>query len=155
MARKGIEFELKPKEITIYDLKLIEQVGDNQFKFDIICSSGTYIRSIARDLAELLGTYGCMSFLERTETGIFTIKTSIALDEILKKNLDDCLLSPLDVFNNFDIVEIDQKLFTDVLNGKRPSFKKLNNQTFIIYNNDIVGVAKLDSDELILDTFLY
>ena len=71
LARAGIEFELKPKLITIHKLELVEQISDNRFKFDIVCSSGTYIRSIARDLASILNTYGCMSYLERTETGRF------------------------------------------------------------------------------------
>ena len=96
-----------------------------------------------------------MSFLERTETGNFTIETAIALNDILDKVLGDCLLSPIDVFDNFDVVEINDKIFVDVLNGKRPVFTKFNNQTFIVYKNKIVGVARVNSEELILDTFLY
>ena len=157
LARKGLEFELKPKTITIYQLEVLEQLSDFQFKFDIICSSGTYIRSIARDIATLLDTYACMSYLERTETGNFNLVSSVSLNDLLEDNVDinQYIISPIDVFSNFDSVEIDSYTFNDLINGKRPKYRKFVNNTFVLHNNELVGVARKNSDELILDTFLY
>ena len=157
LARKGIEFKLKPKEIIIYKLDLIEQVSENRFKFDIVCSSGTYIRAIARDIANLLNTYACMSYLERSQTGIFNIETSINLDDLINTDnkLEDIILSPIDVFSNFDILNVDINTFKDLINGKKPKISEIKNNTFVVFENKIVGVSKPQKDYLHLDTFLY
>ena len=156
LARSGVKFELKPKEIIIYKLDLIEKISDYQYKFDILCSSGTYIRAIGRDIANLLNTYACMSFLERTETGNFKLDTSILFDDILTSNdLANNLMTVSDAFPDFDIIDIDKSMYNDVINGKRPKFEKISKNTFIRCDNNIIGVAKLNSEHLILDTFLF
>lgn len=156
LARNGVQFELKPKEITIYKLDLIEKVSEYQYKFDIVCSSGTYIRAIGRDLAKILNTHACMSFLERTETGNFKLESSIKFDDLLNiDNLQGSLMSIDEAFPDFDVIDIDSKLCEDVINGKRPDFQILVKPTFIRCNGHIVGVAKINSDKLILETFLY
>ena len=156
LAREGISFELNPKRLTIYEIVLIEQVSDYQYKFDIECSSGTYIRAIARDLAELCGTYGCMSYLERTETGVFTKETAIRLEDLLEeKTCNNYIISPIDAFKNFDTYSIDDNTKNDLLNGKKPKSIVFDKPTFILNNNELLGVARTNSKELILDTFLY
>ena len=82
IARNGGSVELKPKEIEIYDIKLIREFADNNFQFEIICSSGTYIRSICRDLAYKLSTYGTMLSIIRTKCGVFCIENSCTLKDI-------------------------------------------------------------------------
>ena len=156
LAREGVEFELKPKTITIYQLDLIEQVSDTRYKFDIICSSGTYIRAIARDLAQLCETFGCMSYLERTETGSFSKDNAIKLDELLEEDsCEEYLISPLDAFSNFDKFEVNNQIMIDLINGKRHKCLPFKNPTFILCDNEIIGVAKCNTSELIIDTFLY
>lgn len=86
LARKGVDFELKPKEITIYSIDLMERVEDNVFKLFIECSSGTYIRSICRDIAYRLGTYATMTDLIRTRCGIFSIVESFTIEDISNGN---------------------------------------------------------------------
>ena len=87
LARAGIEFELEAKQVTIYDLQTLGRVEDkeNTFRLRIRCGGGTYIRSLARDIAEALGTKGIMSALRRTQSGIFTIEKSIPF-ALLEKN---------------------------------------------------------------------
>jgi len=157
LARKGLDFELKPKVITIYKLEVIEQISDFQFKFDIICSSGTYIRAIARDISTLLDTYACMSYLERTETGNFNLNTSVQLNDLLEENVDirNYIISPIDAFPNFDKVEIDADTFNKLINGKKIQYRIFVNDTFVLHNKELVGVARRNSRELVLDTFLY
>jgi len=70
LARMGSVVELKPKEIEIYDLKLLRSFGNNNFQFEITCSSGTYIRSLCRDIAYKLSTYGTMVSIIRTKCGV-------------------------------------------------------------------------------------
>jgi tRNA pseudouridine55 synthase len=72
LARAGIDFELKPKEIDISRFELLEHKG-KQFSFVIECSSGTYIRAIGRDLADLIGTPVCMIKLVRVEATLLIL----------------------------------------------------------------------------------
>lgn len=82
IVRNGGSVELKPKEIEIYDIKLIREFADNNFQFEITCSAGTYIRSICRDLAYKLSTYGTMLSIIRTKCGVFCIENSCTLEDI-------------------------------------------------------------------------
>ena len=77
LARAGIEFELAPKKIVIHDMSVQGQVNETTFRVKIRCGGGTYIRSIGRDLAEILGTNAVMSALRRTQSGIFTEDNAI------------------------------------------------------------------------------
>ncbi len=156
LARQGVNFELKPKKITIFKIELVDQISDFQFKFDITCSSGTYIRAIGRDIAELCGTYACMSFLERTQTGNFDIDNSIQLEDILSKdNLDNYLITPVEAFSNFNTYNVSRDIANDIINGKRPKCEGFNVPTFILSDNILLGVARCNVPEIIIDTFLY
>ncbi|MBQ7352065.1 MAG: tRNA pseudouridine(55) synthase TruB [Clostridia bacterium] len=156
LARQGIEFELKPKDVQIYDIKLLEQVSVTQFKFEITCSSGTYIRSIARDMATSLGVVGCMIFLERVETGEFSKDSSTELESILcSDSLSNFLISPTQAFSNVPVCNINKEQFEDLINGKKFSFSRFNTPTFIVYASKLVGLAKENVDYLSLSAFLY
>lgn len=155
LARAGVEFELKPKKVSIYKIELLEKVGKNRYKFLIQCSSGTYIRAIARDMASAMGTLGSMSYLERTETGVFSLDTSIELNTILDGKIEDYLMSPIDAFPNFDVHRINDKELCDVLNGKLVPCDAFEKDTFIVYDDKVVGVALPNLDYIKLNTFLY
>lgn len=78
LARAGVEFELAPKTVNIYDIAMLGSgEAKNSYRFQIRCGGGTYIRSIARDMAFALGTNGVMSALRRTKSGVFTAENAI------------------------------------------------------------------------------
>lgn len=156
LARKGVDFELQPKRVKIHNINYLEQVGENSFRFEIECSSGTYIRSIARDMGTAVKCVGCMSALERIITGNFTKESAILLDDLLEtSNLDNVLISPQDAFPNIATLEIDKTTFEDLINGKQVNSHEVNVDTFILYNNCLVGLAKPSANRLKLDVFLY
>ncbi len=66
LARKGKTVERKPRPITIYELELGEQIGENEYALRVKCSKGTYIRTLCQDIGDALGCGGCMSSLRRT-----------------------------------------------------------------------------------------
>ncbi len=81
LARKGVEFELQPREIEIHSLELL----DYQFPFfrvKIDCGSGTYVRSLGRDIARGLGTEAIMTELTRTRVGGFELADCVPYDAI-------------------------------------------------------------------------
>lgn len=155
LARKGIDFEISPKCVKINYIKLIDRVDETSFRFEISCSSGTYIRSIARDLAKELGTFACMSALERIETGSFSMKNYVDLDTLINGSIEDYLISPLSAFPNVPIINISYNQFKDLIDGKEVMYKNLDKPTFVLYDNKIVGLAESGRNNIKLCTFLY
>ena len=83
LARNNKEFEIKPRKIQIHSLKLLKTSGKTA-DFITTCGKGTYIRSLAQDIARSLDTYGYVSKLERTKVGQFTKENSVKLSELEK-----------------------------------------------------------------------
>lgn len=83
--REGLSVELKPRLVTVPEFEVLElRQGDGRCEIDVVvsCSSGTYIRSLARDLGEALGVGGHVSMLRRTRVGPFRIEHSRTLEKL-------------------------------------------------------------------------
>jgi tRNA pseudouridine55 synthase len=78
-ARAGEEVGLTPRTVTIRDLR-VQEMGGSEVTLSATVSKGTYIRSLARDIAHGLGTVGHVSYLRRTRAGPFALKSAISLD---------------------------------------------------------------------------
>ena len=114
LARSGQDFELSAKKVRIAAFTLQEQTAPDEFAFDIVCGGGTYIRSLARDLAEALGTKGYMSYLCRTASGVFTCETSVPFDSLTAENIRDYII-PTDSVLPFPVLEnADERIFHGV-----------------------------------------
>ena len=114
LARSGQDFELTAKKVRIASFTLREQTAPDEFAFDIVCGGGTYIRSLARDLAEALGTKGYMSYLCRTASGVFTCETSVPFDSLTAENIRDYII-PTDSVLPFPVLEnADERIFHGV-----------------------------------------
>jgi tRNA pseudouridine55 synthase len=92
LARAGADFELAPKKVYIESVCLCEQVSENVFRFRIACGGGTYIRSLARDIAGAVGTSALMSALRRTQSGYFHIEDSVPFDELNEENVESLIV---------------------------------------------------------------
>ncbi len=79
LARAGEAVEMKPRPVQIYELELVETTNSTA-TLRVLCGKGTYIRSLARDLAFALGTEGYVENLRRTAVGPFTQSTAFSLD---------------------------------------------------------------------------
>jgi tRNA pseudouridine55 synthase len=77
-ARAGEPVELKPREIDVFTLELVES-GPSHAVLDVFCGKGTYIRALARDIALALGTLGYLGDLRRTRAGPFAESQAISL----------------------------------------------------------------------------
>ena len=78
-ARSGEEVEMKPRSVSIAELRLLDHTADSA-TLSATVSKGTYIRSLARDIAHALGTVGHVSYLRRTRAGPFGIEQAVSLD---------------------------------------------------------------------------
>ena len=82
IARSGeCSVEINPRQVNIKSIEIIE-INSNRILFDVVCSKGTYIRSLCRDIGMKLGTCAYMSFLLRTASGNFNIEDSITLEDL-------------------------------------------------------------------------
>lgn len=82
LARAGKQVEMKSRQVTINHLELVEIIDKNQASFRVLCEKGTYVRSLARDIAERLGTCGYVSVLRRTKVGPFTLESAFSLEKL-------------------------------------------------------------------------
>ena len=114
LARRGADFDLPAKRVTVSSFVLHEQTAPDEFAFDIVCGGGTYIRSLARDLAAALGTEGYMSYLCRTASGIFSAETSVPFEELTAENIRDYII-PTDSVLPYPVLEgADARIFHGV-----------------------------------------
>lgn len=105
LARAGKEVKMKSRKVTIQDIVLIDYKYPN-LTMDVECSSGTYIRSLAHDIGQKLGTGAYLSKLLRTKVGHFLVEDSIKLEDLEKDGLDKYLI-PIEALSlNFPSVEI-------------------------------------------------
>ena len=84
LARKGREVERKPRPITIHTLELLDETppGGADYLLRVVCSKGTYVRTLCHDIGQALGCGGCMSSLRRVKAAGFTLADSTALEAV-------------------------------------------------------------------------
>ena len=164
-ARKGQNVEIKPREIEIYDIKLMNiDAQKKQIQFEVFCGKGTYIRSLCEDIAEKLETVGYMESLKRIRVGDFKIEESSKIQE-LEENKEDTKYLESKIISVEEIFKNKEKI-NPVLVKKYKSYLFLNgvkitqnqeNDIYRIYdkNEKFIGIGiiqdKLLKRDIILD----
>jgi tRNA pseudouridine55 synthase len=82
LARDGEAIDLKPRPVEIFELTIVNQPDGDHTVFEAECGKGTYVRSVARDIGRLLGTFGHVSALRRTVCGPFDERDMISLEQL-------------------------------------------------------------------------
>lgn len=120
LARRGIEAERKPRHINIDTIEILEQSG-HDYILRIVCSKGTYIRTLCHDIGNSLGCGGTMFSLRRTRAGSFTLEEALSLpdvEEAVKSGRIDALVRPVDsLFSEYPSIHIDDQNKFKCLNG--------------------------------------
>lgn len=146
LARAGVEeIELKPKTIEIYSINLLRQIEHNTFEFELHCSSGTYVRSVCRDMAEKLSTYGVMLSIQRTRCGDFDIKNSYTLEDIERGNYK---IISLDSIFDYPSINLKSEESEKLLNGVNIHFFK--DGIFKAYDDNLkfLGVVQVSNNKM-------
>ncbi|MBN2134978.1 MAG: tRNA pseudouridine(55) synthase TruB [Acidobacteria bacterium] len=163
-ARSGKNPEVKTREVTIYKNDLLK-TGKDTIELDILCSPGTYIRSIAHDLGKIIGCGAHLESLRRTGAGSFSIEHAARLEKITSGETDlissGILLPMEDVLNQFKSSELfDETLISQFFNGieidaegihitePTAEMKELyepeeNDYIRVFYNNILIGIGLL------------
>ncbi len=120
-AREGKSVELKPREIEIFDIYDINvNLHTREVSFNVICTKGTYIRSLVNDIGKKIGCGAIMTDLRRVRTGKFNIKESIALYDYLKLEYDDMISKIITIekyYSDTKKINLDDNLYNKFLNG--------------------------------------
>ena len=116
LARINEEFELKPKLVKIDDIKIVDY-SNNILTVIISCGSGTYIRSICRDLAEKLNSYATMIELVRTDVGRINLKNCVNIQELDESNIRNYIIK-LDKMLDIPIFSNNSQTTSKLLNGQ-------------------------------------
>ena len=148
-ARRGEEVHVEPRKVSINKIVLLNYDSDlRQAELLIECSKGTYIRSIANDLGEMLGTYGHLIKLVRIKAGSFGIDSSLSLDTLqTKEQVESNLIYPLERLS-YPKYELSASDYERVSHGMNISSTKTFNDgiVMLIKNNMLVAVAEKTGD---------
>lgn len=167
LAREGKTVNLTPKRVNIMYVKLIEAVdgvahltngnyalSENEYAFEIACSSGTYIRSIARDVAHALGTVGYMSSINRIRSGNFCLDDAVTLEEFEKEPFR-CLKSIDGVLCDYECYDLQEEFAAKVLNGVKLPFDDMPSGLFLVkLKGEIIAIGENEDGLLRLKTRL-
>lgn len=122
LARQGKEIERAPRDIEIYEIKLLSfDAAEARFVMEVFCSKGTYIRTLAEDLAAAADSCATLYALRRTRSGPFGDNMTRTLDEIQEVRdagrLESILLPVDSAFTGYESVALDEALARLYLNG--------------------------------------
>ncbi len=101
LARKGKEVERRPRPVTIRALEVLDGAAPegSDFVLRVVCSKGTYVRTLCHDIGQALGCGGCMSALRRVKASSFTLEDSVTLEAVqaaVDRGEGESLLLPVD-----------------------------------------------------------
>ena len=160
LAREGKDFEIKPREIIIYDNEVTRiDLERGEIEFDVTCSKGTYIRTICDDIGNDLGCGAVMTALTRTASGYFRIEDSYTVEEIIEA--EDPLkkmLVPADItLEKLGKITLNDNRITAFLNGNSSwgnGFRITQPSSFdVLYrvygNNAFLGVGAVENGSLV------
>ena len=141
-AREGEFIKKDPREIEIFSIENYD-LKENVCSFDITCSKGTYIRSIARDLGMKLESAAHLIFLERTKQDIFSIDMTVDVDDCSDKSIMEIDKA----FSNLKSLKLDPMISKKFTNGARIEYKTNPDGVYKVYNfeNIFLGLGSINN----------
>ncbi len=121
LARQGVAVEREPCEVTVHRLELIGE-ANGEYTLDVLCSKGTYIRSLIDDIGSALGCGAVMTALCRTQAMGFTLANCVTLDELQQKKdsgagFDGCVIPLTEILKEYDTVTVTEAQAKRFQNG--------------------------------------
>ena len=153
LLREGRQVEIPSRQVQIHSLELL-QVGKNHISFDVVCSKGTYIRSLCTDLGAHLGVPATMSFLVRRAVGSFALEEAVTAEQLAE--LKEKSLLPMDRclghLPRYDLRSDRLKAFSNGLLTHDRQFqmqhKPEENVILRVYCNDeFIGIGHFDVEK--------
>ena len=150
LARKGeAPKELPGRDIEIYSIDVLS-INHPVVEVRVSCSKGTYIRSIARDLGNQLGTGGCLKSLVRESSGKFNLDQSTSLKDLNESSIEKLMINPVDALD-VKSAEVEENLARRILHGQIIPLNELSESVqleeeknfFAVYDNRPIALMKV------------
>ena len=124
LARQGINIERKARQITIYDLQLVDMTADT-LTLDVRCSKGTYIRSLVEDIGQALGCGAHVTMLRRTEVAGFVESQALTIEQLVNdheqnglEQLDTHLIPSEQALTDWPAIQLSEQQLISALHGQ-------------------------------------
>ena len=147
-AREGIEIERKSRQIKIFDIKLIN-IEKSIITIEVLCSKGTYIRTLAEDIGQTMGCGAHLKGLERTQTGNFQLSEALSIEalEAMPISSREEVLMPIDaLLEELSSIKLNMAELDAIKKGQSIDFNSKNDKEVRLYSpsGQFVGVGQPD-----------
>lgn len=156
LARLGIEFALEPKQIEVFDLKLLSFNGD-EAEFEIHCSAGTYVRSLVRDIAEAVGALATTTSIIRLKSGVFDLKSAISFED-LDENLEKSVISIKEALSGVEHFNLNKEQLLRLNTGLSVQVEGVEKKyplLFIAPDDKVFGLGEIERGVIKIKSYLY
>jgi len=127
-ARSGVILDMKPRDVTIYNI-VIEDISFPRVTFRVVCSKGTYIRTLCSDIGDMLGVGACLYSLRRLKSGIFLEEMAVCLSDYVsndhKNKLSEKILPMTELLPLLCSIELEDDSAAKLRNGWQPSVEMM------------------------------
>ncbi|MDA8270937.1 MAG: tRNA pseudouridine(55) synthase TruB [Actinomycetota bacterium] len=138
--RESQQVEIKPRMVHIYSISYSKGDEPNVIRIEVVCSPGTYIRSIAHDLGQALDTGAHLRNLRRLQSGSFGVDEAHELDEIEP----DTIMDPASALRDFRLVGVEGAVVTKAMSGSRVTLEGEQSDQLILFNMAMGALAEWD-----------
>lgn len=154
LAREGKKTDMPARQVEIFSIELLSDLdGNNEFEINAHVSKGTYIRSLARDIGEFLGTGATLSGLRRTYASGFDISQCVTLEKIESSAVSDYVISEENAVLHLRQINVTGRQAVRFCNGGQLGFERINaadiaeNELFRIkYGGKLIGIGFADCE---------
>ena len=153
LARQGVTVERKPRKAVIKELVMTDaDEAQHTYTVRVLCSEGTYIRTLVEDMGENLGCGAVLTALCRTKACGYTLSDTITLEDLQQaRNEDriDSLITPVDtVFSHLERIDLSDELAKRLINGARSRISKADGDYRVYYKDVFYAVANVTDKKM-------
>ncbi len=146
LARAGKRAQVPPRNVTIYSIKLLSY-KDKTATVEVICSEGSYIRTLAEDIAKACGSMATLSALQRIKSGSCNIQQAVTMQQIAQQeDPRQLLLSIEQLFTTLPKVKLPQYRVQRIKNGLTQEIANINGIATLYDGDEFAGLVKGDGE---------
>ena len=147
LARQGQKIDIKPRNVCIHELEYNGK-SDTEYNFRVLCSRGTYVRSIVRDIAQLCNTVAVTTYIRRIQTNGFCIKNAVKLDFLENLvnnngNINEYLMNSDCALGDIPVINLNNENTKLYRNGGFIKTDEPNGLRRVYYDNTFVGIGRV------------
>jgi len=155
LAREGKTVDIPAREVEIFEIKLLSPLNSqNEFEIDVHVSKGTYIRSLARDIGEYLGTGATLSKLRRVYASGVDVSECVSLETLDNDNISKHILSEEIAVSHLREIKVTEKQAVRFCNGGQLGFERIHIENIepdelfrVKYGEKLLGIGFADASK--------